>query len=96
MFEMRRTVDAQRSPEFIDRQRGKFTRGIAAAARELGTREWCHGKSCTLADIALGTAIGYIGFRFPEFDWRGKYPNLAAFHERMMKRPAFADTTPTD
>ena len=94
MGEKRRT--ANQSQEYIDRQTHKFERGIAAAAKELGGNTWCHGNAFSLADIAIGTAVAYIEFRFPENDWRERYPNLHALHERLMQRPAFALTTPRD
>lgn len=96
MGERRRTVETERSQEFIDRQYNKFTRGIAVAAGELGDREWCHGNAFSLADIALVTALDYIEFRFPEMGWRKRYPNLAAYQARVAKRPAFASTQPSD
>jgi glutathione S-transferase len=94
MGEKRRTEN--RSQEYIVRQRNKFERGIAAAARELGDREWCHGQGLTLADIAIVTAVAYIEFRFPDCDWRKRHPNLHALHERLVKRPAFAETRPRE
>ena len=94
MGEKRRT--ANQSQDYIDRQLNKVKRGIAVAAKELGDKPWCHGGTHTLADIALGTALGYIAFRFPDYDWQTAYPNLKAFHERMMARPAFSSTVPAD
>ena len=94
MGEKRRT--ANQSQEYIERQIHKFERGIATASRELGDRQWCHGNAYSLADIAIGMAVGYIGFRFPEYDWRKLYPNLNALHERLLQRPAFASTLPAD
>jgi glutathione S-transferase len=48
-----------------------------------------------LADIAVGTAVSYLDFRFPAIDWRGQYPNLAALYERLAQRQSFKDTLPT-
>ena len=42
----------------------------------LGDRPWCAGNHFSLADIAVGCALGYLDFRFPEIDWRRDYPNL--------------------
>jgi glutathione S-transferase len=94
MGEKRRTEN--KSQEYIDRQMHKFERGIATAAKELGSNTWCHGNAFSLADIAIGTAIAYIEFRFPDNGWRRQYPNLHALHERLMQRPAFASTVPKD
>jgi len=52
------------------------------------------GTHFSLADVASGCALGYLVFRFPEIDWRGKHPNLARLYEKLMLRPAFSDTVP--
>ena len=51
-------------------------------------------SSITLADIALGCALGYLDLRFPEIDWRARHANLARHFDKLMLRPAFADTVP--
>ena len=49
-----------------------------------------------LADIAVGCALGYLDFRFPELDWRGRHANLAhLLDDKLMQRPSFADTIPS-
>jgi glutathione S-transferase len=48
----------------------------------------------TLADIAVGCALGYLDFRFPDIDWRERHPNLGKLHATLMQRPSFADTAP--
>ena len=47
-----------------------------------------------LGDIAVATALGYVGVRFAEFDWRSLYPALAAFSDRIEQRPSFAASRP--
>jgi glutathione S-transferase len=63
-------------------------------ANELGESPWCMGNHLSLADIATGCALGYLAFRFPEIDWRGAHPNLARLYDKLMQRPAFAETVP--
>lgn len=55
---------------------------------------WCMGTHFSLADVGAGCALGYLAFRFPEIDWRETYPNLARIYDKMLQRPAFADTVP--
>ena len=45
-------------------------------------------------DIAVGTAVGDLDVRLADFDWRGLYPDLAAFSGRIEQRPSFATSTP--
>lgn len=87
---------AQRSDDWIARQRGKIVAALRVMAAELGDNPWYHGTSLTLADIAVGCALGYLAFRFPDIDWRGEYPNLARLHDKLMQRSAFAETVPHD
>jgi glutathione S-transferase len=76
------------------RQRAKVERALTEAARELGDRNWCHERY-SLADIALGSALGWLELRRPGgIDWRTPYANLARHYDRLMERPAFADTAP--
>ncbi len=78
----------------IHRQTRKFERGVEMASKQLGDNQWCHGNAFSLADIAIGTAMEWIGLRYPDNDPRKRYANLKALHERLMQRPAFASTAP--
>ena len=85
---------AERSQAWIDRQMTKVHAGLKAMAHGLGDKPFCVGIHMSLADIAVGCALGWLAFRFPEIDWRGDYPNLARLHEKLLQRPSFADTVP--
>ena len=84
----------EQSAAWMERQRGKVERGLAEMAQDLGERDWCHNERYTLADIALGCSLGWLAFRHPAFDWRGKYANLARHYDKLSERPAFAETAP--
>jgi glutathione S-transferase len=85
----------EQSKAWAEKQTGKLARGLAMIAAELGDRPWCHGDRYTLADIAVGCCLGWVEFRKPGgVEWRGKYPNLARHYDKLMERPAFAETTP--
>jgi glutathione S-transferase len=85
---------SHRLQPWIDRHLSKATSGLAAAAAALDDRSWCDGKHFTLADIALGVALGYVDFRFPEIAWRSEHPNLARHYEKLAARPSFIETAP--
>ncbi|AMO23111.1 glutathione S-transferase [Ramlibacter solisilvae] len=86
---------AQRSQAWIDRQLSKVDASLKAMSQGLGEKTFCAaGKQLSLADIAVGCALGYLDFRFPDIDWRHDYPNLGRLQERLMQRPSFADTRP--
>ncbi len=94
IFLERKRPAEQQSPEWIKRQLDKVNAGLQAMSVDLGDQEWCTGEFFNLSDIAVGCALGYLLFRFPEMDWPSRYPNLSALHDHLMQRPAFRDTVP--
>jgi glutathione S-transferase len=91
-----RTVGAvqYRSKAWVEYQMKKVQSAVGAMAKALGDRAHCFGIHLSLADIAVGCALGYLDFRFAEYDWRTPYPDLAKFHEKLMQRQSFIDTAP--
>jgi glutathione S-transferase len=85
---------AQRSQAWIDRQQGKVQASLKAMSQGLGDKPFCAGIYLSLADVAVGCALGYLDFRFPEIDWRTPHPNLAKLQEKLMQRPSFVETKP--
>ena len=85
---------AQRSQVWIDRQLAKVTATVKAMSVGLGDKPFCGGIHFSLADVAVGCALGYLDFRFPQIDWRTDYPNLVRLYDKLMQRASFADTTP--
>ena len=67
---------------------------LAAMASGLGDKRFCCDGRYSLADIALGCALGYLDFRFPQIDWRTRHPTLAQHAARLFERQAFIDTAP--
>jgi len=93
--EQTQRTEAQRSPEVIARQMGKIERALAAMSNGLSDKPWCADGKYSLADIAVGCALGYLDFRFPQLGWRAQFSNLAAHAEKLFARPSFADTRPS-
>lgn len=87
--------EAQRSQAWVDRQLDKVHASLKAMSQGLGDRPWCNGNHHSLADIAVGCALGYLDFRFPQIDWRDDYPNLGKLLEKLMQRQSFIDTAPS-
>jgi glutathione S-transferase len=84
----------ERSKAWIDRQMLAATTSLKAMSQGLGEKPWCAGIHFTLADIAVGCALGYLDFRFPQVDWRTPYPNLQKLSEKLAARQSFVDTAP--
>lgn len=85
---------AQRSQAWIDRQMGKIDASLSAMDKGLGEKPFCAGIYLSLADIAVGCALGYLDFRFGDMDWRTRHPNLERLYDKLLQRPSFAETVP--
>ena len=82
----------QRSDAWIKRQLQKIDNAVKAMDAGLGEKTYCSGIHFSLSDVAVGCALGYLDFRFPEIDWRDGHPNLAKLNDKLSLRASFADT----
>ena len=87
-------AEGERSQAWIDRQMSRVRAALKSMGHGLADRAWCCGTHFTLADIAVGCALGYLDFRFPAVDWRHDHPNLGRLHDKLLTRPSFADSGP--
>ena len=84
----------QRSPAWIARQLRTIHNALKAISQGLGDKPHCAGTHFTLADVAVGCALGYLDFRFKEIDWRTPYPNLHKLYDKLVARQSFIDSAP--
>jgi glutathione S-transferase len=84
----------QQSTAWVERQRGKIDAALRQMSEHLGENAWCHGNQMTLADIAVGCAVGYLLLRFPDVKWQTQYPNLDRLYQKLMQRASFIETEP--
>ena len=89
-----RRPEGERSQAWIDRQHQVIGYVLPEVARDLGEQAWCHGTGITLADVVLGSALGYLDLRFPQINWRAAHPNLERHYTKLLQRPSFAETIP--
>ena len=87
-------TDLQRSQAWVDRQMVRVGAALHAMSKGLAEKPFCTGIHLSLADIAVGCALGYLNFRYPEIDWRGSYPNLGRLYDKLMTRQSFLETLP--
>lgn len=85
---------AQRSQAWMDRQLDKVRKAVTAMNSGLGDKPFCGGIHFSLADVAVGCALSYLDFRFPELDWRTDHAHLVRLHDKLLQRPSFADSQP--
>lgn len=85
---------ALQSKDWIARQMAKVDAGLKAMSSGLADTPFCAGTYYTLSDVAVGCALGWLSFRFPEIKWRDDHPNLAKLFDKLSDRPSFRDTVP--
>ena len=86
--------ESQRSPEWSARQYGKIHASLDAMNKSLGENAYCMGINYSLADIAVGCALGYLDLRFADLGWRSRHENLTRLFEKLSQRQSFIDTVP--
>jgi glutathione S-transferase len=80
----------KRWPVWIERQEAAAARGLAQLEDEVAG--W--GDTFLIGQIAVVAVLGYLDFRFPDMDWRARYPALAAWYAALSQRPSVAATVP--
>ena len=86
--------EAQRSQAWMDRQLSKVQAALQAMSKGLGDKAFCSGIHFSLSDVAVGCALGWLAFRFPEIAWRTEHANLARLQDKLAARGSFAETVP--
>ncbi len=89
-----RKPEEQQSKTTIERQLGKVIAGLELMDRDITKKKWCVDETFSLADIALGCALGYVDLRLKDMHWQDKYTNLAKHYSILTKRPSFKETAP--
>src|SRR5262249_25548751 len=89
-------TDAQRSEAWIERQMVRINASLRSISQGLGEKAFCVGTHFSLADIAVGCALQWLDFRFPEIEWRTNSPNLGRLVDKLAARQSFIDTAPRE
>ena len=87
-------TEAQRCQAWIDRQMEKINAVLKAMSTGLADKPFCSGVYFSLSDVAVGCALGYLDYRFPQVTWRDSYANLARLQDKLALRPSFIETAP--
>ena len=92
VMEQRKT---QQDQAHIAKQMDKVMRGLGTLEEDLGQNKWCVDGAFSLADIAVGCLLGYVGLRFNHVVNLAKdYPNLQRLNQALLKRKSFAESLP--
>ena len=79
--------EGQRDPFGVAEARRLLATGCGVADGELAERQWAGGSDFSLADCAAAPALFYADKVMP---LGGRFPNAAAYLERVKARPSFA------
>jgi glutathione S-transferase len=91
VYENRFRPDLPHSPRWLDHQRGKIKRGLAAFEASPPDPE-----KTDVVSIGLSCALGYLDWR-KQVDWRPAYPGLVKWLDRFsVHEPAFEHTHAKD
>ena len=89
-YELAVRPEAFRWPDWIAGQRRKISGGLAVLETEAAT--W--GDEFNIGQIGAACVCGYLDFRFADWNWRDGHPQLAAWFERVARRPSVRETAP--
>lgn len=82
-----------RWPDWLTRQWDKVERGLDVMEADAPA---FNDEPLTIGQIAIGCALGWLGFRFPAYVWRRGRPALAAWFDAFATRPSMRATVPVD
>ena len=82
---------AQQSPAMLEAFEHKTHSALAAV--ELGGFDRAP-EDVDIGDVAIGCALGYLDFRYPQLAWRDRAPGAARWFESFGTRPSMQKTRP--
>jgi glutathione S-transferase len=84
LIERQRGEGLQSEP-LITAFRAKLAASLARMDRDVGLLA---NRPFDIGHLTLGTALGYLDFRFPTENWRSGHSDLAAWHATFLQRPS--------
>ncbi|HEX3972353.1 MAG TPA: glutathione S-transferase N-terminal domain-containing protein [Stellaceae bacterium] len=92
MHDRRLPEPKQQGAEYVGRQMQKIEAALSHIDKTVAGTDFVHGEKMSLGDAVCGTALGYLDYQIPDFDWRGRYANVKRYAAKLAARPAFAKT----
>jgi len=87
-----RRDEGERSTSSIERWQASIKHSIEQVERQIKALP----DEITLAQVALGAALGYLDFRLGDVDWRRGQPETAAWYAQFAERPSMVATQPPE
>jgi glutathione S-transferase len=82
--------EALRWSDWIEGQKRKIFGGLGVLESEAGG--W--GEDFDIGQVGAACTLGYLDFRFAQWEWRSRHPRLAAWFKRVSERPSVSATAP--
>ena len=93
MLEKRR-ISSQQNADVLEKQMSKIKSSLTWLNEEMEDKEYYLENTFSYADIAVGSALGYVKLRYPEIDFKKEHLNLHRLYDLLMQRPSFQTTVP--
>ncbi|NAW13572.1 glutathione S-transferase [Halomonas sp. D1-1] len=77
-------------PAWLQGQMDKIASSLVAMEQEVSQL-----TGVDAGTLAIGCALAYLDFRFPDHPWRTDHPRLARWFDDLSERPSFVQTQPT-
>ena len=84
---------AQQLSQLLEVFGAKMNAGLAMLEKEASV---FRGAPFNIGHVAMGCALGYVDFRFPDLNWRAGHPQLSAWQAEFERRPSARHTRPDD
>jgi glutathione S-transferase len=83
---------AEATPDGVmARQRDKIERCLDALETEADTLA---GEGANVGTLAVGCALGWLDYAFPDWTWRDGHRRLARWYDAFARRPSMTATAP--
>ena len=89
-YEIAVRPEALRWKDWIEGQKRKIFGGLGVLEAEAAS--WA--SDFDIGHIGAACVLGYLDFRFADWDWRARHPRLASWYQGVARRPSVSETAP--
>jgi glutathione S-transferase len=82
--------EALRWKDWIEGQKRKIFGALEVLEAEAPS--W--SSDFDIGHIGVACALGYLDFRFPDWEWRSTHPRVTAWYQTVLRRPSVSQTAP--
>jgi glutathione S-transferase len=76
--------------DWVAGQMEKIESGLSYFEKNIDTT----AQIVDISTISLACALGYLDFRYPNYDWRAKHPSLKDWYASFSQRPSVRNSAP--